>query len=125
MHKAARIGLWICQAALALMFLFAGAAKFTRPMWERMFARWGYPDHFYLVIGTVEVVAGLALLIPRLATSAAAILIVVMIGAGATHVIHDELRRLPQIAVTLVMIGLVAYGRRADVPWRKTARSPA
>jgi uncharacterized membrane protein YphA (DoxX/SURF4 family) len=125
MRKAAQIGLWICQAALALMFLFAGSAKFTSPMWERMFARWGYPDHFYLVIGAVEVAAGLALLIPRLAASAAAILVVVMIGAGATHVIHDELRRLPQIAVILVMLGLVAYGRRAGVYWRKAARSPA
>jgi putative oxidoreductase len=125
MHKAARIGLWISQAALALMFVFVGAAKFTSPMWERMFARWGYPDHFYLVIGAIEVAAGLALLVPRLAASAAAILIVVMFGAGATHVIHDEPQRLLQIAVMLVLLGLVAYGRRADAYWPKAIRSPA
>jgi uncharacterized membrane protein YphA (DoxX/SURF4 family) len=125
MHKVARVGLWVCQAALALLFVFAGSAKFTSPMWERMFARWGYPDQFYLVIGAVEVAAGLALLIPRLAASAAAVLIIVMIGAGVTHVLHDELRRLPEIAVMLVMLGLVAYGRRADVYRRKAARAPA
>ena len=90
-----------------------------------MFARWGYPDHFYLVIGAVEVAAGLALLVPRLAASAAAILIVVMIGAGATHVLHNEQRRLPEIAVLIVMLGLVAYGRRADAYWPKAIRSPA
>jgi len=125
MYKAARIGLWICQALLALLFVFAGSAKFTGPLWERMFARWGYPDHFYLVIGAVEVAAGLALLVPRLAASAAAILIVVMIGAGATHVLHNEQRRLPEIAVLIVMLGLVAYGRRADAYWPKAIRSPA
>jgi putative oxidoreductase len=125
MHKAVRIGLWICQAALAVMFLFVGAAKFTSPLWARMFARWGYPDHFYLVIGAVEVAAGLALLVPRLAASAAAVLLVVMVGAGATHVIHDEQRRLPQIVVTSLMLGAVALGRRADASWRRGARSPA
>ena len=86
MHKAIRIGLWICQAALAVMFVFVGAAKFTSPLWARMFARWGYPDHFYLAIGVVEVAAGLALLVPRLAASSAAVLlVVVVIGAGAAH----------------------------------------
>ena len=125
MHTAVRIGLWICQAALAVMFVFVGAAKFTSPLWARMFARWGYPDHFYLAIGVVEVAAGLALLVPRLATSSAAVLLVVMIGAGATHVLHDESRRLPQIVVTSLMLGAVAWGRRADAIWRRGARSPA
>jgi putative oxidoreductase len=125
MQKAARIALWICQAALALMFLLAGAGKFTSPMWVRMFARWGYPDHFHLVVGAVEVAAGLALLVPRLAAPASIALIVVMIGAGATHAIHGELDRLAQIVVMSLMLGAIAYGRRADAFWRKAARAPA
>jgi putative oxidoreductase len=84
-----------------------------------MFARWGYPDHFYLVIGAVEVAAGLALLVPRLAAPAAILLIVVMIGAGATHVVHDELQRLPQIVVMSLMLGVVALGRRRNPFWRR------
>jgi putative oxidoreductase len=118
MQTLARVALWFCQAMLALMFLFVGAAKFTGPMWQRMFARWGYPDHFYLVIGAVEVAAGLALLVPRLASPAALVLVVIMVGAGVTHVIHGEHQRLTQIVVTLLLLGVVAYGRRAETFWR-------
>ena len=125
MHKAARIALWVCQVALALMFLAAGVAKFTSPMWARMFARWGYPDHFYLVVGAIEVAAGLALLVPRFATPASIVLFVVLLGAGATHVVFHEYLRLTQIAVMCLMLAAIAFGRRADAFWRKGARAPA
>ena len=95
MQKLGRVALWVCQAALALMFLGAGGAKFVRPMWPRMFERWGYPDHFYLIVGAVEVAAGLALLVPQLASPASLVLIVIMIGAGATHAMHGEQQAAP------------------------------
>jgi uncharacterized membrane protein YphA (DoxX/SURF4 family) len=120
MRRVARIILWLCQGALSLMFCFAGAAKFSSPMWARMFTRWGYPDHFYLVIGGVEVAAGLALLIPRAAAPAAVVLIVVMIGAGLTHLLHDELRRLPQILVMSFLLCVVVYGRWSEVFRRRS-----
>jgi len=119
MQRLRRIALWACQVALALMFVGAGGAKFGRPMWQRMFERWGYPDHFYLVVGVIEVAAGLALLVPRLASSASLVLIVIMIGAGATHVMHGETRRLPQIVVMLLLLSVVAYGRWRQALWRK------
>jgi putative oxidoreductase len=119
MHKLGRIALWACQAALALMFVAAGGAKFSSPMWQRMFERWGYPDRFYLVVGAIEVAAGLGLLVPRLASPASLVLIVIMIGAGATHAMHDETRRLPQIVVMLLLLCVVAYGRWRQALWRK------
>jgi putative oxidoreductase len=122
MKRLVRIGLWLCQGVLALMFLFAGSAKFTGPLWARMFARWGYPDHFYLVIGATEVVAGLALLVPKTAAPASLVLIVVMIGAGVTHALHGEHRRLPQIIVMSVLLLVVAYGRWAE-SLRRTTRA--
>jgi putative oxidoreductase len=120
MQAMGRVALWVCQAALALMFLAAGAAKFGSPAWPRMFERWGYPDHFYLVVGAAEVAAGLALLVPRLASAASLALIVIMIGAGATHAMHDETRRLPQILVMSVFLLVIAYGRWPQAFWRKT-----
>ena len=111
MQRVLQVAVWLCQAMLAAMFLFAGSAKFTRPVWARMFARWGYPDDFYLLIGAVEVVAGAALLVPRLAAPAALVLLVVMIGAGLTHLLHGEQQRLPQILVMSTLLGIVAYGR--------------
>jgi len=94
MRRFGRLGLWLCHAALALMFLFAGVAKFASPARPRMFARWGYPDHFCIVIGVVGVAAGLALLVPSATAPAALVLIVIMIGAGLTHIVHAELQRL-------------------------------
>jgi uncharacterized membrane protein YphA (DoxX/SURF4 family) len=120
MHRLARIGLWILQVALMLMFLIAGGGKFGQSAWPRMFARWGYPDHFYLVIGAIEVIAGLALLVPRTATPAALMLLVIMIGAGITHLTHNEAHRLPQILVMSTMLATVAYGRWSLAFWQKT-----
>jgi putative oxidoreductase len=119
MQKVVRVALWLCQALLALMFVGAGSRKFTGSMWARMFARWGYPDHFYLVIGAAEVLAGLALLVPKTAAPAALVLIVIMIGAGVTHARFDEMHRLPQIVIMSALLAAVAYGRWADAFWRK------
>jgi uncharacterized membrane protein YphA (DoxX/SURF4 family) len=120
MQKVVRVALWLCQALLALMFVAAGAGKFTGPMWARMFARWGYPDHFYVVVGATEVLAGLALLIPKTAAAASLVLIVIMLGAGVTHAMHDETRRLPQIVVMSALLVAVLFGRWAEAFWRKT-----
>ena len=113
--------LWLCQVALGVMFLGAGATKFRGTMWERMFARWGYPDHFYLVIGALEIAGALGLLVPRTAAPAAILLIVIMIGAGTTHALHGEWERLPQIAIMSALLVVVAYGRWTDARLRKTS----
>jgi putative oxidoreductase len=106
-----QIGLWACQIALSTIFVFAGGAKFVSPAWPRMFARWGYPEHFHLLVGVVEVVAGLALLVPRSAPHAALVLIVVMIGAGLTHILHGEHQRLIQIILMSTLLAIVAWRR--------------
>jgi putative oxidoreductase len=121
MTRVRLVVLWICQVALALLFLRAGWTKFTSPLWPRMFARWGYPDDFYLVIGTLEVAGALALLVPRTAAPAAVMLIVIMIGAGVTHALHGEWQRLTEIAVISVMLVAVTYGRWSDARLRTSS----
>src|SRR5688572_26570279 len=86
MARLKTIGLWIITLFLAVIMVGPGAQKFTSPMWERMFRVWGYPDHFYLVIGAIEVACGLGLLVPRLASASAIVLAVVMAGAAATQI---------------------------------------
>jgi putative oxidoreductase len=105
------IGLWACQAVLAAIFVYAGTAKFTSPLWPRMFARWGYPENVHLLVGAVEIVAGLALLVPRMAARAALVLILVMIGAGLTHMLHGEHQRMVPIVVISALLGIVAWRR--------------
>lgn len=84
------IVVWLLQILLAVVMIGPGVDKFTSPAWERMFRRWGYPDHFYLIIGAIEVVAGLALLVPRLASAGAIVLIPVMIAAALTQMTPDN-----------------------------------
>ena len=56
MTRLKTIGLWILQALLAIVMIGPGMQKFTSPAWQRMFRVWGYPEHFYLFVGAVEVV---------------------------------------------------------------------
>ena len=58
MKRARTVGLWIVTLLVAAPMVGPGVQKFTSPIWQRMFRVWGYPEHFYLVIGAIEVVAG-------------------------------------------------------------------
>ena len=109
--------LWILQALLALVMIGPGVQKFTGNIWERMFRTWGYPDHFYLVIGAIEVIAGAGLLIPKVATPSAIVLMVVMAGAAVTRLLHGQSGVGELVFFTL--LGVIAFARRRDMmAWR-------
>ena len=88
------IALWALQILFGGWFVLVGVMKFLDPVWARSFARWGYPDGFYLVIGVLEAVGGIGLLVPRLTTYAALLLMTIMAGAVLTHLMHGEWQRL-------------------------------
>jgi uncharacterized membrane protein YphA (DoxX/SURF4 family) len=111
-------GKWLLQVPLAILMVGPGSQKFTSPTWERMFRTWGYPDGFYLVIGAVEVVAGIGLLIPRLASASAITLAIVMAGAAATHIIHGD--RSPVGELVFMSLLLVIAALRWRDRWRAT-----
>ena len=111
MKRARTVGLWIVTLLVAAPMIGPGLAKFTSPMWQRMFRVWGYPEHFYLVIGAVEVVAGIGLLVPRLASASAVTLMIVMAGAFVTQVTHGR-NGIGEL-VLMTILGIVAYGRMA------------
>ena len=110
MRKLHIAGTWLLQVLMAVVMTGSGIEKFRSPAWERMFRVWGYPDHFYIVIGLVETVCGIALLVPKLATPAAATLMVVMVGAAITQLTHG--RNGVGELVFFSMLGLIAYARR-------------
>jgi uncharacterized membrane protein YphA (DoxX/SURF4 family) len=111
MRKLKIAGVWLLQALMAVAMTGSGIQKFTNPAWERMFRVWGYPDHFYLVIGVVESVCGIALLVPKLATPAAVALMVVMVGAGITQLTNG--RTGVGELVFFTVLGVIAFARRA------------
>ena len=104
-------GLWLLQVLMAIAMTGAGIQKFTNPAWERMFRVWGYPDQFYIVIGVVEAVGGVALLVPRFATPAAVLLMIVMTAAAITRLTHGG-SSVGEL-VFFTVLGVIAYARRA------------
>jgi uncharacterized membrane protein YphA (DoxX/SURF4 family) len=108
----ATIGLWALQILLATAFVLIGVAKFGDASWARNFARWGYPNGFYMVIGVLEALGGLSLLMPRAASYGALLLGVIMIGASLTHFVHGESSRVVPPLLYVALLAIVGIARR-------------
>jgi len=114
--------IWVVSGLLAALYLFAGGTKLgAMPMHVEHFAQWGYPGWFRVFVGTWEVVFGLLLLVPRLASYAAGALALSMLGAVYTEVF----RGVPsQAGVPLVLLaalmGLVWVRRGGDTASRES-----
>jgi uncharacterized membrane protein YphA (DoxX/SURF4 family) len=114
--------LWIVQALLAILFLFAGGTKLVLP--PDVLASMGSPNQIQLpglfvrFIGVVEVLGALGLVLPgllRVRTGltplAAAGLFIIMIGATAIALASDGLATAIFPLVTGLLAAFVAYGR--------------
>ena len=124
--------LWIVQALLALLFLFAGGTKLVLPL--DVLTSMGssnqiqLPGLFVRFIGVVEVLGGLGLILPGLlrikpglTPLAAAGLVIVMIGAVALTLASGEVASAIVPLVTGLLAAFVAYGRwrLAPLPARR------
>lgn len=120
-------GTWLLQVLLAILMVGPGSQKFTGPTWERMFRTWGYPDGFYLVIGAVEVVAGVGLLIPRVASASAITLAIVMAGAAATQIMRGGRNGIGELVFMclLLVIAVVRWRDRIRVTSQAPSTAPA
>jgi DoxX-like family len=110
--------LWIITILQALQFAAAGVSKFgAHSNWTRMFAHWGLPHWFQLVIGAEEVIAACLLLFPRTARIGAAL--IVRTGHGEfTHLLREVIPlTLAAIIFTArqIMVGGSTRGRTAAV----------
>lgn len=88
---------WILSILLAFVFVAVGTSKLVGSSsvhWAQRFQRWGYPTGSHYVIGILEIVAGIAILIPRFRRMAAAALMIIMAGALCTHALHGEWARM-------------------------------
>ncbi|MGH7303762.1 MAG: DoxX family protein [Candidatus Rokuibacteriota bacterium] len=109
--------LWIVQALLALLFLFAGVSKLVMPI-EEMTKDIQMPGAFLRFIAVVEILGALGLILPSwlrirpgLTPLAAAGLVIVMIGATVVSLmIGSVVTALMPLGVGL-LAAFVAYGR--------------
>jgi uncharacterized membrane protein YphA (DoxX/SURF4 family) len=124
------MALWIVQALLAALFLFAGGIKLVTPMEDMMKQMpLPLPDWFVLFTGVVEVLGALGLVLPwvlrikpGLTPLAAAGLVIVMIGAAVyTWAAGDVASALIPLLVG-ILCAFVAYGRWWLAPYRESHR---
>ena len=115
--KAAKIiGIWIPALLLVMIFAPQGWSKFFADSgWSRAFRHWGYPDWFRVTIGIMELSAVALLLLGRTAAFGALLIIAVMLGGTATHVIFDGGRNVTSEVVPLVLGTIVLVLRRNQV----------
>lgn len=115
--------LWIIAGLLAALFLGAGAMKLTQSK-EKLGANpnMGWTQDFSAgtikLIGGLEVLAAIGLILPAaldivpvLTPLAATGLVVIMVGAIATHARRKENQAIGMNAVLLILAAVVVWGR--------------
>lgn len=107
--------LWLITLFLAYVFVRQGLAKFDDASgWSKAFAAWHYPRAFRLLVGTLEIAAAVLLVTRRFAYAGAAIIVIIMIGAMATHVWWGHPRQITSELMPLVLASFVGVAR-----WRR------
>ena len=116
---------WTVAVLLGVLFVLVGWSKMAGPAgtgWAVRLSHWGYPPASRYWIGSVEMLAGLGLLVPPVRRWAAIALIVVMAGALATHLLHGEfVRVLPPLLFGGLAFGLYSWQPRGDAKGRAGA----
>ena len=114
--------LWVVQALLAMLFMFAGVMKFIIPVAE-MTKQIALPGWFLHFIGLSEIFGSIGLVLPgilRIRTGltplAAAALVIIMIGATAVNLKVGQ--RGPALITVVVglLLAFVAYNRQRMAP---------
>lgn len=119
------VALWIAQALLALLFLFAGVVKLVMPL-AAMAKQTGLPGGFLRFIAVCEVLGALGLLLPGilriktgLTSLAACGLVIIMIGATWISAAKVSIPSGLFPLVVGILAAFVAYGRVKLAPLRR------
>ena len=118
--------IWIIQILLAAAFFSAGLVKWLQPK-EKLAERMAWVNDFSMptirAIGTAEMLGGIGLVLPALTNIlptltplAAGGLVLVMLGAVATHVRRHEYTMIVVNLTLLAFAAFVLYGRAVAVP---------
>ena len=121
------VALWIIQALLAALFIFAGRMKLVLPA-EQLVGPVALPILFLRFIGVCELLGGLGLILPALlrirpglTSLAAAGLVIIMIGATWLTISAGEVATAGIPALVGILAAFVAYGRARLAPIRPKA----
>lgn len=114
--------LWIVQALLAALFLFAGGMKLALPA-AALASQSPFPVEFLRFIGAVEILGAIGLIVPAitrirpsLTPLAAAGLTVIMIGAVVSTIVTGPAAPAVVPLIVGILAAFVAYGRNRLAP---------
>lgn len=115
-RSSVRIGLRALQVLLALFFGVAsgGPKLFAHPTAVEIFERLGWGDPGMYVIGVLEVLGGVALLVPVLSSVGATALIGLMIGAFVASVAALGGENAATPLVLILPLAWIAWARRGQ-----------
>jgi hypothetical protein len=123
--------LWIVQALLAALFVFAGGMKLVVSL-ETLKGPVPLPGPFMRFLGVAEVLGAIGLILPELlqirpglTPLAAAGLAIIMIGATVITMMGGDVATAPIPLVVGLLAAFVAYGRWRLVPRRESSRGSA
>ena len=103
------------SALVGLAFLMAGGTKLMgQEMHVENYIRWGYPNWFMYLTGTIEVLGAVLIVIPATRFYGALLLTATMLGAIFTHIQANEPAMLPVPIVLLLLSGFVAWMNRPN-----------
>lgn len=113
--------LWLFTLLGMAQMVDAGLGKFQHMEgWKFWFGKWGYPSWFSLVIGALEILGGLLVLIPKVSSYAAGMLIVILLSAFFTLLFNESDLSLidPWIGIVILLVPLLGWRRKRWKPVR-------
>lgn len=103
------IGIWILRVLLGLAFLFASYIKLSsRPRMIAEFDTIGFGQWFRYFTGALELIGGLAILVPRISVFGAILLLIVDLGAFVAQVTILHMGWIHCVVIA-VLLGLLIY----------------
>jgi uncharacterized membrane protein YphA (DoxX/SURF4 family) len=110
---------WALSIVLAIEFFRSGYLNLmSDPKLVAAFQTFGYPHWFQVLTGALEVIAAIAVLVPRTAFWGAILLVCIMLGALYSHLSHGQTAEIVQPLIFLVLAIALAIVRRPATPSR-------
>jgi putative oxidoreductase len=113
--KGLNIALWCVQVLLALAFVGAASGKLMgKPEMVGLFEAIGIGQWFRYVTGILELAGALLIVVPKMRSIGAGLLVAVMLGAVVTHlfILHNA----PTAPLVLLLLAsFVVWGRRLEL----------
>ena len=113
-----RIGLWVAQVALAIVFALAGWMKVSTPTAALTKMMPGFPLAFLRFIGIAELAGAVGIILPaltriapKLTPLAASGFVIVTASAAVFHLAHRQFSEVAVVVVLGAVALFVAWGR--------------